>query len=116
MARKQEAILYDEAYRCLLDLEIELGEQTLLMDGLKDWVDGEDDLLDHFSTLNMDKMTCREEARRVEELEEACIQQVIREEQAKNFAISAAWSIRIGTMGGHRMVQKYEECLYQAGE
>ena len=63
----------------------------------------------------MDKMTCREAARQEEELEEARIQQVIKEEQAENFAISAAWSIRKGTMGGRRMVQRYEERLYQAG-
>ena len=98
-----------------MDPEIELGDKTPYVDGLGDWIDGEDDLLDYFSTLNMDKMNRREAARREEELEEARIQKVIKEELAENFSISAAWSIRKGTMGGRRMVQRYEECLYKAG-
>ena len=98
-----------------MDPEIELGDVTPYVDGSADWIDGEDDLLDYYSTLNMDKIKRRDVARREEEVEEAHINKVIKEEVVENFINSAVWSIRKGTMGGRRMQQRFEERLIRAG-
>ena len=115
LAKKAEKEAYDAAYQWICDNEVDLGETLRLFDGMTEWIEGEDDLVDIFSTLQMQKSDSSDHARRAEADEEARMQQVIKEVIGSNFSNSAAWHRRRGTMSGRRMVQRFEERLHEAG-
>ena len=116
LAKQAETTAYNEAYNWVLSNEVDLQQVLTLFDEIDSWPEGEFDLVDVYSNIQIKKSDRVSYARRVEQTEEARIQQIIRAEIGANLSTTASWQTRRGTMNGRRMEQNFEQRLYEAAD
>ena len=116
LAKAAETEAYNAAYNWVLEKDVDLQKVLALFDGMENWPEGEFDLVDVYSSMQMRKSDRVGYIHRVEDNEEARIQQVICDEIGANFSTATSWQSRRGTMNGRRMERNFEQRLYKAGE